>query len=159
MPLQPVRRAQLGILLALSVCFVMPGCTYTFAARLYDMETATVAPATFKWNGSGRGPVVMTLPSGEVIRGEYVSVSDDTISWGQIFASGSSGTATATGYALTTQGKQKGTAIGTGDLGTALECEYVTSGSSPQGYGTCRDNRQKIYRLMFGGKAEPTPKQ
>lgn len=143
-----IRFAVLGLVLASA-----PGCTYTFAARLYDMQSGGVATATFKWNGSGHGVVEIALPSGELCKGEYVTISDDVTTWGSIFATGSAGGGIASGYGLTTQGKQKGSAVAVGDRGTTVECEYVTSASSPQGYGTCRDNHQKSYKLMFGRAA------
>jgi hypothetical protein len=71
------------------------------------------------------------LPSGEACTGEYVTVTDDTLTWGSVFTAGS----VVNGYAVTTQGKQRGTAIVTGNKGTTIECEYVTNASSPSGYG------------------------
>ena len=120
------------------------GCTY--AARLYDVQAGgPPVPAKFKWSGSGRGRIEIRLPSGEVCTGEYVTVADDTTTWGSVFVAGS----TINGYAVTAQGKQRGTAIVTGNQGTTIQCEYVTSATSPSGYGSCRDNGGKIYKLMF----------
>ncbi|MDZ7413093.1 MAG: hypothetical protein ONB15_06100 [candidate division KSB1 bacterium] len=128
----------------LAVALMTTGCTY--AARLYDIQAGgSPIAAKFKWSGSGKGKVEMTLPSGEVLVGEYVTVADDTMTWGLVFIAG----ATVNGYAVTTQGKQRGTAIVTGTQGTTIQCEYVTSAVSPSGYGSCRDNRGKIYKLMF----------
>ena len=33
-----------------------------------------------------------------------------------------------------------------------IGCEYVTNTSrtNPQGYGACRDNRSRQYKLLFG---------
>lgn len=153
-----IRRLAWLALIAPILAFA-PGCTYTFAARLYDTQAGLVIPATFKWNGSGHGPVEIRLPSGEICTGEYVTVADDAATWGSLFAAGAGGTATATGYALTTQGKQKGSAVATGTLGTAIECEYVTSATSPQGYGTCRDNHDRTYKFLFGGRAPKESQQ
>lgn len=133
--------ARVVLLLAVVACC---GCTY--AARLYDVQSGgPPLPAKFKWNGSGHGGIEITLPSGEVCTGEYVTVADDTTTWGSVFSAGS----TVNGYAVTTQGKQRGSAIVTGNKGTAIQCEYVTSAMSPSGYGSCRDNGGKIYKLMF----------
>ena len=100
----------------------------------------------FKWSGSGRSTVTFTLPSGESCTGEYVTVSNDEITWGQVFAVGMTPTS---GYAVTSSGQQRGRGIATGDRGTTIECEYLTSAYSPRGHGSCRDNRGKTYRLMF----------
>ena len=139
---QLIKRGGVAAFLLASV--VVGGCTY--AARLYDVQVGGApVPAKFKWNGSGHGRIEITLPSGEVCTGEYVTVADDTTTWGSVFAGGS----TINGYAVATQGKQRGSAIVTGNQGTTIQCEYVTSASSPSGYGSCRDNHEKIYKLMF----------
>ena len=80
---------------------------------------------------------------GEVFKGEYVTVGDDTSTWGTVFAAGS----TINGYAVSAQGKRRGTAIVTSSQGHTIECEFVSNAG--HGYGSCRDNASKLYKLMF----------
>jgi len=132
------------------------GCVTTMEARLYDLSDATVATATFEWDGSGRGPIRAVLPSGEVFQGEYVTIASGTTSWGNIFAtvwtpSGSAIVITPSS-SQSIENMQKGAAIATSNRGAVLECEYVTSvvgWFSIKGYGACKDNRGKMYKLMF----------
>lgn len=45
----------------------------------------------------------------------------------------------------------RGAAVATSRAGTSIECEYVTSSSrrNPEGFGVCRDNHGRVYRLIF----------
>jgi hypothetical protein len=112
--------------------------------RLYNLETGAETIVTFSYSGSGHGRLTGTLPSGEVMKGEYTTVADAAYSWGSIYGSGGSATASTS----TVSGKQYGTAIATGDKGTLIECEYVT-GMSVHGSGFCKDNHGGKYKLMF----------
>jgi hypothetical protein len=75
------------------------------------------------------------------------------MAWGSVFATvygpAGSATATDTGYSGSIENKQKGSAIVTGNQGTVVECEYVTSAFGAQGYGACKDNKGNRYKLMF----------
>jgi hypothetical protein len=44
-------------------------------------------------------------------------------------------------------GKNQGTVIMTGDKGTILNCEYISSGG--HGTGACEDKHDTKYKLMF----------
>lgn len=116
-------------------------------ARLYNLADGSIVQATFSFAGSTSGNVRMELPSGEVLSGEYRTLRSGVSGWGAIFAQG--GTSAA---AIAVRSDQyRGSAIASGPQGTVMECEYVTSSSRsrPEGYGTCRDNGSRLYRLMF----------
>lgn len=114
------------------------GCTLN--ATLYDLETgAVLQDAVFRYSASGSGTVRIRLLSGEVLNGEYRTVSEGG-TWGQIFGNGVSGM-------VVSPGMNRGVAVAASPEGTVLECEYVASGSD--GYGICRDNKGKRYRLIF----------
>jgi hypothetical protein len=76
---------------------VLIGCA--LKARIYNLDTGQVLVATFKYSGSGKGPIEITLPSGEVCKGEYVTVAGGSTAWGSVFATvyGPAGYATAAG--------------------------------------------------------------
>lgn len=139
------------VVLLLSVCAT--SCTMTLAARIYDLDSAAVLQATFKYSGSGKGPIFVDTPEGQTCEGEYVTVAGGTTGWGTIFAAGyaptGSATAVANTIAVEAENKQKGSAVATCSDGMVVECEYVTSAWSAQGYGGCRDNRGRRYKLMF----------
>lgn len=120
----------------------------TLSARLYSLADGQIIQATFRFAGSTNGEVSMLLPSGEVLRGEYRTLRSGMTGWGTIFVQGG---ASAVAAINVRSDQYRGTAIATGSQGTVMECEYVTSSSRtrPEGYGTCRDNSGRLYRLIF----------
>ncbi len=127
------------------------GCATTtreVPARLYSLSDGQVIQATFSFSGSTSGTITVPLASGEILRGEYRTLRSGATGWGAIFSQGG---ATAVGTINTRSAEYRGVAIASGAQGTVIECEYVTSSSSrrPEGYGACRDNHARIYRLVF----------
>lgn len=133
------------------VLFLATACTMN--ARLYPLAGGDVLPAEFSYSGSGRGDIRLTLPGSTTCSGEYVTVSGGSTSWGSIFASASGpggyATARGTAYSVDIPNMQKGSAVGACTDGRVVECEYVTSSWSPQGYGACKDSTGALYKLMF----------
>lgn len=86
-----------------------------------------------------------TLPSGEKLAGEYVTIVNAAVAWGSIYSSVYSASGTSVGVA----GENRGTVIMTGDQSTILNCEYVSSSWSGHGTGACEDNHGVKYKLMF----------
>jgi hypothetical protein len=129
--------------------------TRELPARLYDLETAEVIQAKFIFSGTTKGNIYFSLPNGEKFQGEYSTIPSGSVSWGAIYSSVYGGGMNASGHgsgiALNKSLKYHGSAIATGDKNTLIECEYVTNSSrySPQGFGACRDNRGKKYKLFF----------
>lgn len=130
--------------LCLAVLAGLQGCSMTINARIYDLGgSGGVANAEFKWTGSGTGPLTGSLPDGESFRGEYTTVASGITGWGTTFSSV---------YTVNLSSDlQRGSAIATGNRGTVIDCEYVVRSGSATGYGVCRDNKKRTYRLMFGG--------
>jgi hypothetical protein len=58
-----------------------------------------------------------------------------------------SGVYSASGVSAAVAGKNQGSVIMTGDRGTILNCEYISSGG--HGTGACEDKRGTKYKLMF----------
>jgi hypothetical protein len=131
--------------------FLLTNCSLN--GRLYNLSTGEQLTAKFTYSGSGRGQIQLTSPGGESFNGEYVTVAGGSMAWGTIFSSvytpgGSAfGSASAVGGSI--ENMQKGSAIVTGNKGTVIQCEYVTSAYSAQGYGACQDNKGNHYKLMF----------
>jgi hypothetical protein len=128
-------------LLLVAVLF-LSSCT--MHGHIYNLQTGETTVVNFSYSGSGHGHLSATLASGEVFKGEYTTTADAAYGWGSIYGSGGSATA-STG---TFNGKQYGTAVATGDKGTVIDCEYVTS-MSLHGSGACKDNHGGKYKLMF----------
>jgi len=83
------------------------------------------------------------MPSGEKLSGEYVTLVNSAVGWGSVY----SGVYSASGVSVGVSGKNQGSAIMTGDRGTILNCEYISSGG--HGSGACEDRRGTKYKLMF----------
>src|SRR5579862_2185429 len=110
-------------------------------AHLYNLSDGTKSVIKFsRWRGS-HGPLRMTLPSGENLAGEYSVVHGGALGWGLIYGSvygtGGSASGSATGTSLAMSLRGEGSAILTGDRGTILNCEFISSG---HGSGACQDN-------------------
>ena len=141
----------LRLVFLLFLLLVSPACTRW--GRLYNLTTGEVTTMEYSYSGSGRGKIRGVLPSGEKLQGEYVTIAGGRTDWGMIYASvyGAGGSTSGSGTVLSSQmeSKQRGTAIATGDKGTIIQCEYITSAWSGAGSGACKDNKGVLYKLMF----------
>jgi hypothetical protein len=136
------------LLAAFSVMLALAYTGCEEKARLYNLTTGEVIPATFTWGGSGRGQINAVSKSGENLQGEYLTFAKPPVNWGNVYAAvyGTGGAA----YGGAPSGShQYGSAVVTGDQGTVCDCEYVTGAVSPHGSGACTDNRGNQYKLMF----------
>jgi hypothetical protein len=119
----------------------MAGCADQ--ARVYPLDEASMRAGTpkvdFVRRGMGNGPVTVTMPDGEVLRGEYQVTENAAIGVG--FAGGH--TAAALGYA---SGRPV-VISATGERGTIMNCEgYLDIG----GHGSliCQSSRGQKWRIM-----------
>lgn len=97
-----------------------------------------------------------TFANGEVLTGDYATVVEGSNSWGSIYRRGvtNNNNGERTDSYSRTESREahrenaaRGTAIATGDKGTILECEYITTETAGSGY--CEDNRGIRYKIMF----------
>jgi len=128
--------------MALVLC--LAGCIKK--ARLYNLTTGEVTEAQFSYSGTGKGKITAMAASGENFRGEYRTIPGGDVSWGAIYA-GVYGSAVAGTSRMSAQ--QRGSAIATGDKGTIIQCEYITSAWNGAGTGACKDSHGTLYKLMF----------
>jgi hypothetical protein len=113
-------------------------------ARIYPLDDAAMRAGTpkieFVRQGLGRGPVTVTMPDGEILRGEYQVTENAAVGFGF------SGTRSATAIAY---GSGRPVVISaTGDRGTILNCEG-SADIGGHGSGICETNRGNKYRVMF----------
>ncbi len=134
--------------------FVLTSLTIASAGdvHVYDLATGTMSTMKYKRHGGGKGTLGGPLPSGEVVSGEYVTVTNMAIGWGSVYSSvaGSGGYASGsgTGTSIAAGGRRFGSAILTNDKQTVVNCEYVV-GFNGHGFGGCTDNHGAKYKLMF----------
>jgi hypothetical protein len=133
----------------ISLCLLV-GTAFAGTAHLYNLTDGTMTVLKFsRWRGD-HGPLHGTMPSGESLTGEYSVTRGGSASWGSIYASVYSPEGSATGSANSTRLgvslRGEGTAILTGDKGTILNCEFISSG---HGFGACQDNHGVKYKLVF----------
>jgi hypothetical protein len=145
-------RGTCAALLALcTLVLILVGCIRK--ARLYNLTTGEVVPVQFTYSGSGKGKLSAVSAAGERFTGEYVTLAGGQIGWGTIYASvyspKGSASGSSTSVTSSTEAKQHGTAIATGDKGTIIQCEYITSAWNGAGSGGCKDNHDVLYKLMF----------
>lgn len=127
------------------------------SARLYPSNdlarTSGVLSAQFTVSRSGHGSIEMTMPDGEVLKGEYTVVRGGAIQFGSIFESvyGPGGFATGTGTSstYTTPGSSKGMASAFGSRGNSMDCEFYNDNVSGHGMGACKSSQGALYRLQY----------
>jgi hypothetical protein len=118
-------------------------CSCTGQARIYPMDDASlkagVPTIEFTRYGTGQGPVTITMPDGEILRGEFQVTENTVIGAGAFGRYTSSMIATGTSPVV----------IGaTGDRGTIMNCEGAADVGG-HGSGICQTNKNLKYRVMF----------
>jgi hypothetical protein len=127
----------------LLVIFVLNTLAFAGTGHIYNLADGGVTIVKYsRWHGD-HGPITATMPSGETMHGEYSITRGGAVGWGSIYSSvyGSAGT-TAAGISI----RGQGSLILTGDKGTILNCEFISSG---HGSGACLDNHGVKYKLLF----------
>ncbi len=138
------------LLLSLALLISLVGVACTLHGRIYNLTTGEVTPVTISYGGSGRGKISgVVASSGEKVSGEYITFARVPVSWGSIYAKvyGTEGSAYTSGVSLG-KSNQYGTAVVTGDKGSVVDCEYVTTALT-HGSGACADKQGTLYKLMF----------
>jgi hypothetical protein len=134
--------------------FVATALSTAFAGtvHVYDLSTGSMSTMKYKRPGGEKGTLAGPLPSGEVVSGEYVTVTNMAIGWGSVYSSvsGSAGYASGggSGMSIAAGGRRYGSAILTNEQHSVVDCEYVV-GFSGHGTGYCSDNHGVKYKLMF----------
>lgn len=121
---------------------LMVGCTDY--ARVYPLDETTakmgMPKVEFVRQGLGHGPITITMPDGEIIKGEYQIAENAAVGMG--VAGGRLATAVTYGSGRHFVGN------GVGDRGTISACEGVVD-IGGHGFGDCQDSRGAKYRIMF----------
>ncbi len=125
-------------------------------ARMYpvnDIASQTgVLKAKYIDSGSGGGKISLTMPDGEILKGEYTTVDQSVVGFGSIYKSVYvSGDALGTGStpAVSISGSHSGMVAMFGNRGTMMQCEYYVGGWAGNGKGACKSSSGAIYRLHF----------
>jgi len=119
-----------------------------------DLAISTgVLQALFVAHGTGNGDVTITMPDGEVVKGEYSIVRGGSASFGTIYGSvyGAAGSASVSGStsSYVVPGGSPGTASAFGGKGTTMQCEFYNDNFSGHGNGACSSNKGALYRLQY----------
>lgn len=131
------------VLPALLIPMLLGGCTDS--ARVFPLDQASAAVGTPKFEfvrqGLGRGPVTVTMPDGEILKGEYQVTENASV--GVAF----SGSRMATGMAYGSGRHTVANAVG--DRGTIMNCDFVLD-LGGHGSGLCQTSPQNAqYRVMI----------
>lgn len=138
----PARRAAFAILLALSGCVSTADLT-----PLNEAASSTGVPQMkFTRRGTSFGPVTITMPDGEVLRGHYQVAQGGGFAVGSATGFGPTGMTSATG--MTTAVSAGGNVwVSARGPQTTITCQ----GQSGWGHGggICRTNTGAEWQLMF----------
>lgn len=147
-----VRAVALAASFACASCAVPPT-----SARLYPENEAAaktgVLEAKLSPADASNGRIDVSMPDGEILKGEYTVVREGASGFGTIFGSVYSPGASAFGSALSTntitRNANKGIASAFGSAGTRATCEFLHDGTTGRGYGACQLSTGATYRLQY----------
>jgi hypothetical protein len=127
--------------LALAIAFSVGACTDV--ARVYPIDAAAMAAGTpkiqFVRQGLGHGPVTVTMPDGEILKGEYQVTENAAVGVG--FAG-------AQTFSAVSFGSGRGVVISATGEHTILNCDG-TADVGGHGSGICQTSQGNKYRVMF----------
>jgi len=155
-----IRKCLLGLapLLLLTACFgaLSSATLVPVAGPLLDAHTAALK-VLMSGSLTGQGTVQVTMPGGEIVCGEFQTLTGYSNSTD--FGSGSAipGQMVVTrddwkaayGSGMDAGEKIHGLLSGTGEKGTLLSGEYIVDPMEGHGFGVAKDNRGNLYRLTF----------
>lgn len=128
----------------------LAGCART--ADIVPLDAAATAAGIPKVDmtlyGVGYGPVTMTMPNGEVLKGHYQLSMGGSVSTGFATASGPSGSAFVSGSSTTIPMSGGFVLQATGNRGTSIACQG-SAGGLGHGSTVCVTNHGAHYQLMF----------
>lgn len=131
--------------LAIAAVMLLGGCVMPQVdhARLYPLnDVATrlgVPQIEYVRRGTGNGPVTVTMPNGEILRGEFQVTRNETVGVG--FFGARSTTAISAGTS-------SGVMSAIGDRGTVINCDGVLD-IGGHGSGACEISQGARYRVMY----------
>jgi hypothetical protein len=131
-----------AVLGAIGTLVLLGACTDQ--ARVYALDPASAQAGTpkiqFVRQGLGHGPVTVTMPDGEILRGEYQVAQNAAVGLGFM------GT-----HTFTTVGVGGGSPVvisASDDQGTMINCDG-TADIAGHGFGECQTGKGAKYRVMF----------
>jgi hypothetical protein len=111
-----------------------------------------VLEAVFEASGVGHGNVHLTLPDGELAKGEFSIVRGGSASFGTIYGQvygTDSASVDATTANRVVPGGSRGSASAYGEHGTSVDCEFYNDNFSGHGMGACKTSKGALYRLQY----------
>lgn len=149
--LESVAGVTMRMLFTLMVAISLCGCSRE--ARLYPANPdagAGLLKARFTDSGMGKGPIEITMPDGEVLKGEFSTTDTSSYGFGTAIASSArAGPIIATGSSTAVAGSMPGVVTAIGPNGTSIRCEYQVNTFSGSGTGSCQTNRGAMYDIHF----------
>lgn len=130
-------------------------CGCAREARLYPQSLqgrpASSGPITAKFtdSGMGKGPIELTMPDGEVLKGEFSTTDTSTYGFGTAFSATRYSPIITTASAAAVPGSMPGIVTALGTNGTSMRCEYLVNSFTGSGAGTCQTNRGDVYDMHF----------
>ena len=144
---------------ALCACFaaaLLAGCTVERDIHLYPTNPSgaqTVLAGKIVGHGELHGIAEITMPDGEVLRGDYSIVAGGAVNFGNIFGTvyGPHGSASVGGIesSESISGQGQGQAFLVGDHGTSAQCEFLNNNFMGHGYGACSISKATTYRMIY----------
>lgn len=139
-----------SVTLSAAATLALFGCARE--ARLYPANSQAgkgALTAKFTDSGLGKGPVELTMPDGEVLKGEFSTTDTSTYGFGTAVALTRYTPVVSTASTSSTPGSMPGVLSAVGTNGTQMHCDYVVNSLTSSGSGNCQTNKGAAYELHF----------
>lgn len=134
----------LACALALSALFTTGCADKTKTATLHSIGSTDRTTLVIKY--AEGGPQV-TMPNGELLKGDYTLGLGHGKGTGEIFSAVYGKESDSKGSVWF--GGISGTVSMTGNRGTTMECEFVNKPMESNGFGACQTNVGALYRMEY----------
>ncbi|MCW1914748.1 hypothetical protein OJ996_14265 [Luteolibacter sp. GHJ8] len=152
-------------LLPAFAALVLASCSITITGNLYPVDgqlskTVPVPVIPLKIHNVERnsGTVDMVLPSGEICKGHWSVAAPRMVGTASTTASGSISSGLDSAFIsmhgssfinVARPGVNKGQAMLVGDRGSVIECAFLVGSGTASGYGTAKDNKDNVFKVIF----------
>ncbi len=125
-------------------CALLVGCAHSISLVNFSSGETLAG----EYNELTR-EISVTMPNGEIIKGQYSAASNSSVSYGTGFAASGGNLASGFGTSFSSGGASQAYALLRSSTSKLIMEMAVTYGSNRQGFGEARTNDGRVYKVQF----------